>query len=249
VPVGLTKHHKYGHRPHTKAEAIEVLKRIEAWQAEFRQTLGVRFVYATDEWYLVAGRSVPPKRAYDGLALQENGLGMVRDFLDEWKRVKRTELEASPLSELSILASRFREAILVTGTLFAPILEKAAREFTEITGFQLHVAPVKNERLGETITVASLLCGEDVIQQLTGVQGDLIILPRIMFDHPNGIALDDVSPADIARALHKPVALADWMGDVVDALVGRNKLVFTPHSTTTEPQIVRKGGWAVEKYL
>ncbi|MCS6846586.1 MAG: DUF512 domain-containing protein, partial [Anaerolineae bacterium] len=219
VPVGLTKHHKYGHRTHTRAEAAEVLRRVEAWQAEFRRALGVRFVYATDEWYLVAGRSVPAKRAYDGLALQENGLGMVRDFLDEWKRVKNEELriEKNHKSQISNLKSQFHEATLVTGTLFAPILEKAAREFTQTTGIPLHVMPVKNERLGETITVAGLLCGEDVIQQLTGTRGDLVVLPRIMFDHPNGVALDDVSPADIARALHKPVALADWMGDVVDA--------------------------------
>ncbi|MCS7056685.1 MAG: hypothetical protein NZM18_11005, partial [Thermoflexales bacterium] len=77
----------------------------------------------------------------------------------------------------------------------------------------------------------------------------LVVLPRIMFDHPNGVALDDVSPADIARALHKPVALADWMGDVVDAFTGNNKLVFTPYSVATEPRIAREGGWAVEKYL
>lgn len=248
VPVGLTKHHKYGYRPHTQAEVVEVLERVEAWQAEFRRTLGSRFVYATDEWYLVAGRSVPPKRAYDGLALQENGLGMVRDFLDEWKRVKKEELRAC-FSRCSILHSQFREATLVTGTLFAPILEKAAREFTRITGILLHVVPVKNERLGETITVAGLLCGEDVIQQLAGAQGDLIVLPRIMFDHPNGVALDDVSPTDIAHALHKPVALADWMGDVVDAFTGNNKLVFTPQTDALHLPIVREGGWAVEKYL
>ncbi len=249
VPVGLTQHHKYGYRPHTKAEAANVLKRIEAWQTEFRQTLGVRFVYATDEWYLVAGRSVPPKRAYDSLALQENGLGMVRDFLDEWKRVRRTELAASSLSRLPIFNSQFREATLVTGTLFAPVLERAAREFTQITGIPLHVVPAKNQQLGETITVAGLLCGEDVIHQLTGAAGELIILPRIMFDHPNGVALDDVSPADIAQALHKSVALADWMGDVVDAFTGNNKLVFTPQTDVSQLVIVREGGWAVEKYL
>lgn len=249
VPVGLTKHHKYGYRPHTKAEAADMLRCIEAWQAEFRQALGVRFVYATDEWYLVAGRHVPPKRAYDGLALQENGLGMVRDFLDEWKRVQRAELAAAGDSGLSILNSQFREATLVTGTLFAPVLTKAARAFTRITGIPLRVAPVKNQRLGETITVAGLLCGEDVIGQLAGATGELIILPRIMFDHPNGIALDDVSPTDIARALNRPVALADCMGDVVDALTGKNRLVFKPQADGAQLPIVREGGWAIEKYL
>ncbi len=41
-----------------------------------------------------------------------------------------------------------------------------------------------------------------------------------MFDHPDGISLDDVAPDEIARALGRPVALADDMSDVLDALVG-----------------------------
>ena len=51
------------------------------------------------------------------------------------------------------------------------------------------------------------------------------------------------------RALHRPVALADWMGDVVDALAGQNKLVFNPSGEDLSVPVVREGGWAVEKYL
>ena len=258
VPVGLTKHHKYGHRPHTREEAIAILDHVEAWQREFLQTLGTRFVFATDEWYLVAGRPVPSKRAYEHHALQANGLGMVRDFLDEWRSVKNSELgilnaELSN-SAFSIQNSKFNNALLATGTLFAPTLAKAAKQFTRAAGVPLHVLPIVNERLGETITVAGLLCGEDIIRQLQQRDNllrdcDIIILPRITFDHPDGIAMDDVSPRDIARALNKPIALADWMGDVVDALQGRNKLTFAPDAGDADVPIIREGGWAVEKYL
>jgi hypothetical protein len=81
--------------------------------------------------------------------------------------------------------------------------------------------------------------------------GDLIVLPRIMFDHPDGVSLDDKSPRDIAEALNRPVALADQMGDVIDAIQGKNKLIFQPgllNPDVSQP-IVRDGGWAVEKYL
>lgn len=258
VPVGLTKHHKYGRRPHTREEAIALVKQVEAWQHEFLQTLGTRFVFATDEWYLVAGRSMPSKRAYEGHALQANGLGMVRDFLDEWRRVRNGELRiknaARDISQFSIFNSQFKRAALATGTLFAPVLTKAAKEFTQETGIALRVVPIVNEHLGETITVAGLLSGEDIIRQLKAredvlQQSDIVILPRITFDHPDGIALDDVSPLDIARAINKPVALADWMGDVVDALQGRNKLTFMPEAGAIDVPIIREGGWAVEKYL
>jgi putative radical SAM enzyme (TIGR03279 family) len=246
VPVGLTRHHKYGFRPHTPAEALAVLAQVAAWQAEFRRAFGVGFVYATDEWYLLANRPVPPKRAYDGLALQSNGLGMVRDFLNEWERVKRNEL-----SRVAWLPMLFKAASLVTGMLFAPTLARAARAFTRLTGVPLRVFPIVNERLGETITVAGLLCGQDVIRQLQDVElcGDLIVLPRLMFDHPDGVALDDVSPIDIAQALEKTVVLADCMGDVLDALRGDSKLLYAPVADTLLMTPMREGGWAVEKYL
>jgi putative radical SAM enzyme (TIGR03279 family) len=89
VPVGLTQHHKYGHRAHTRDEAKVVLRAVHGWQRQFRERFGAGFVYPTDEWFLVTGARIPAKRYYDDLSLQENGLGMVRDFLDEWRRSKR----------------------------------------------------------------------------------------------------------------------------------------------------------------
>jgi len=110
--------------------------------------------------------------------------------------------------------------------------------------------PIVNVRLGETITVAGLLMGDDVIGQLKNrALGDILILPRIMFDHPQGISLDDRSALDIARALDRPVALADAMGDVLDALTGRNRLMILPTDEVIPLEVMKAGGWAVEKYL
>jgi NifB/MoaA-like Fe-S oxidoreductase len=133
------------------------------------------------------------------------------------------------------------------------VLEEAAAELSTVTGLQVTVRPIVNMKLGEGITVAGLLMGEDVIAQLQAANdsSDLIVLPRIMFDHPNGISLDDRSPRDVAQALNCPVALADQMGDVIDAVQGKNPLTFEPGLITldTSPAIVKDGGWAVEKYL
>ena len=219
VPVGLTQHHKYGHRPHTPIEATAMIETVEAWQREYRSRLGVGFVYLTDEWYLVSKRAVPLRKAYDHLALQENGLGMVRDFLNNWQRLKRTQV-TGPLPR-----PRYGRALLATGALFAPTLEKAAREFTARAQIPLDVLAIKNEKLGETITVAGLLMGEDIIRQLSSLsellaQVEVIILPRITFDHPDGVALDDISPADISRAIGKPIALARTMEDVMRIVRG-----------------------------
>lgn len=223
VPVGLTKHHKYTMRTHTPQEAAATLNYVEARQNEFLSRFGIRFAYPTDEWYLVTGRTVPPKRKYDGQELHENGLGMVRHFLDDWKGVKQ-EITAWG-SEID----RARSLTLVTGTMFRPTLTETAAEFAALTGITTTVQPVINERLGGTITAAGLLMGSDVLAQLeTAGYGDLIILPRVMFDHPDTISLDNITPADIARKLRRPIALADTMGDVWDALIGQSKVVYLP---------------------
>lgn len=249
VPVGLTKYHRYGLETNSKDHANAVLDACEAWQRQFRPQFGVGFVYPTDEWYLVAGRPLPPLSAYDDLALHENGLGMVRGFLDEWDQVRRREVP-----HLSAEKLRAKHITLATAALFAPTLQRAAAELAASSELSLHVQPITNRRLGEGITVAGLLTAEDVIGQLLPLKeaaalGDLVVLPRIMFDHPEGVALDDQSPLDVARALGVPVALADWMGDVLDAAQGANKLTFSPYLTPAEIPIVREGGWAVEKYL
>ena len=241
VPVGLTKQHKYGMRTHSRTEAEAILDFVHELQPGFRQRLGVNFVYPTDEWYLVTERPFPPQSAYDDQALMENGLGMVRHFLDDWTAVQE-EIElwlrsniihdyAQPdISSPSLQPSwHYERLTLVTATLFAPILVEAAARFSELVGVEVEVTAVPNERLGATITVAGLLMAEDVIHHLQRVGcGDLVVLPRVIFDHPDVISLDDLTPQNVADRLQRPVALADTMGDIWDALMGESLVVFNP---------------------
>lgn len=244
VPVGLTQHHKYGLRAQSVDEANAVLDAVHSWQAEFRAALGVNLVYATDEWYLVTGRAVPVYEQIDGLELHENGLGQVRNFLDHWGKEQ---------GELRALNGAWagRQATLVTGTLFSETLTGSVAEFNALAGTALRVQAVTNTRLGAGITVAGLLMGQDVIDQLQGqALGEFVALPRVMFDHPQGVALDDISPAQIAQALAVPVVLVDLLGDVIDGLAGTSKLLFDPaRGLLPVDDLMRRGGWAVEKYL
>ncbi|MBP8000405.1 MAG: DUF512 domain-containing protein [Chloroflexi bacterium] len=236
VPVGLTKQHKYSMRPHTPQEAATTLDYVLNLQPQYQERLGIRFVYPTDEWYLVSGRDIPPMDAYDDQELHENGLGMVRRFLDDWQDVKQ-EIAAAMQNPGFLEKHPFfthKPITLVTATLFAPTLQKSATEFAHLIGQPVHVLPAINHRLGETITVSGLLMAEDVIAQLveTGYS-DLVVLPRIMFDHPLTISLDDITPMQVAKKLNCTIALADSMGDVWDALIGQSKVVFNPGADLT----------------
>lgn len=227
VPVGLTSHHKYTMRTHTTAEAAAALDFVEGIQPEFLEKFGVRFVYPTDEWYLVTERPVPPLDQYDGQALHENGLGMVRHFLDEWAVVQNEIKEWQQKHPGG--TGRFSHLTLATGKLFAGPLQKAAADFARITGANIDVREMINFRLGEGITAAGLLLAEDVIMQLKQLElGEVVILPRVMFDHPQTVSLDDLTPADVAARINRPIALADTMGDVWDVITGQSKTLHIP---------------------
>lgn len=230
VPVGLTSFHKYSMRGHTEQEASQTVQFLETLQKKYYSQFGINFVYPTDEWYLVAGESIPPQEAYDNQNLQENGLGMVRDFLEEWKTLRR-EIRNRLKNEGA--RSAFGEALpyssitLVTGTLFSGTLAEVAAEFAGLTELDVSVRAIDNTTLGHSITVAGLLMAADIVDQLQGVEaGSLVVLPIKAFDHPQMISLDDVSPQEVADRLQVSVALAESMGDVWDSLIGSSSLLY-----------------------
>jgi NifB/MoaA-like Fe-S oxidoreductase len=109
------------------------------------------------------------------------------------------------------------------------VLREAAAAFAALTGTTVEVVPIINRRLGESITVAGLLMAEDIITALQEHgYGELVVLPRVVFDHPDVISLDDLTPGAVASRLGVPVALADSMGDIWDALLGQSSVVFQP---------------------
>ncbi|MBN1811747.1 MAG: DUF512 domain-containing protein [Anaerolineae bacterium] len=192
VPVGLTRFHRGRCRVHTDAEMCLVFKQAAAWQARLRKRLGVNFVYLSDEWYLRLREPVPETDAYDGLDLTENGVGLVRRFLEDW-RVEIRDWLAS--------ISNLQSLTLVTGTLFAPVLYS-------VTGAD--VVPIANHFFGETVTVAGLLTGHDVVAQSRERElGDVVVLPAAMFGGPEGQSLDEMWPQEIGEALGREVLVVD----------------------------------------
>jgi putative radical SAM enzyme (TIGR03279 family) len=94
VPLGVSDHTTEPEmRPHTRAEAQRVIDIVAAWQQRFVDALGRRLVYASDEYFLLAGRPFPALDAYDDLPQHENGIGMAAQFARE----VRSELVGQPV--------------------------------------------------------------------------------------------------------------------------------------------------------
>ncbi len=217
VPVGLTRYHRGRCRTYTSEESQAVLDQVEAWGRQDRKKLGCTFVYLSDEWYLAAGREVPPAEEYDGFPQVENGVGMVRQLLDEWEELK-TRLPAS----------QFESATLVCGTLIAPVLTRIVQELNARTGGEVRLVPVVNQFFGAVTTVSGLLTGQDVVEALRDRPlGEVVLLPRAMFSErygagsaPPGLTLDDMSLADIAAHLGVSAEMAGTMAEALGNLGG-----------------------------
>ena len=220
VPVGLTRHRERlpALRPVTPDEARTLVRAIEGWQRELEPVLGTRFVWAADELYLGAGLPLPPAHAYEGFAVAEDGIGLVRRFEDGWARVLRRRAEPP---------ARPRRVTVVTGELFAPRM-RALLARLEVPRLSVEVRPVRNELFGRGIGVAGLLCGRDIQLQLAESArgehrlGDEILVPAVALRDGAGVFLDDLTPADLARTLGTPVTPVEPTAPaLLAALLGR----------------------------
>ena len=214
VPVGLTRHHSPSLRPVARGDAERVLAWADAWRRRAYRETGRRFVYPSDEFYLLAGRRVPGSATYDGFPQLANGVGLVRRFLDGWAGSRR-RLARRPV------VPAVRSATLVTGRAFVPFLAEVAGGLGDLLGVRCEALGVSNRLLGERVTVAGLLAAQDVVEQLAGCElGEVVVLPRSMFDAAGERTLDDWAPEQIALTLGRPVAVAGSPSELAAILTG-----------------------------
>jgi len=213
VPVGLTKYNKaqdFG--VYSREGASAVLEQVKRWQHKFRQQMGTRLVFASDELYLQAGRDVPGASVYEGYPQYENGIGIVRAFIDEVRYAAMRVLAASKPTRIG----------LVTGRSAEPFLRRLADALNAFHNISVEVYPIVNDFFGHTVTVAGLLTGQDIISQLKGRDvPDTILVPRVMLR--DGSFLDDVKLSDVAVALGREIVSVEpspkAVADAISALI------------------------------
>ena len=85
----------------------------------------------------------------------------------------------------------------------------------------IHVYRIENEFFGKSITVAGLICGCDLIKQLSGKPlGSKLVLPSVMLREDKDLFLDGTSLKELSEALQVPVELNDCTGaDFLRALM------------------------------
>ncbi len=211
VPVGLSKYREglFPLEPFTKEDACEVIDLIESWQKKLYPKYGLHFIHASDEWYLKAGRHLPEQDRYDGYLQLENGVGMTRLFMTEY-RDALSKFKASG----NVPTERKKKVTSVSGTLVAPVMKQAARDIMrEYPQIKVEIAPIRNDFFGEMITVTGLITGQDLIHQLKGKDlGDVLLIHQNMLRSGEETLLDDLTITDLEKALQVKIDVVKSSG-------------------------------------
>jgi putative radical SAM enzyme (TIGR03279 family) len=208
VPVGLTRHsHTIGLRTLTAADATRALDECVRWQRRLRAPLGVRFVYPSDELYLLAERPFPPAAHYDDYPQLQNGVGLLPLFLGQWRRARRRLPATVPP----------RRVVWVCGQAMERALQLVAADMARVAGLEVVVAAVPNAFFGTGVTVSGLLTGTDVVRALDDCAADRVVLPRAMLDAAGERTLDGWSLTDLADHLPGATYVARTARELLEA--------------------------------
>lgn len=214
VPVGLTKFREglYPLEPFTKEDAKEMLAMIHSWQDKIYEEYGIHFIHAGDEWYILAEEEFPDEERYDGYLQLENGVGMLRLLIEEF-REGLAGIEGD---------GRTREVSLATGKLAYPYVEQMLGKLKEkFPNIQVHLYAVRNDFFGEHITVSGLITGQDLTAQLKGQElGEALLIPCNMLRADEDVFLDDFTVKQVENTLQVPVDIVKSSGqDLIDAIL------------------------------
>ncbi len=216
VPAGLTAHRDglYPLSDFTAEEAAAVIDMIDEAAKKNKAALGTRLFYAADEFYLKSNRPLPAAEYYEQYPQIENGVGMLRSFLDE---------AVQGVGECELDGSRERAVSVATGVASYPTVLRICEELQEkCHNLKIKVYKIINNFYGESITVSGLLTGLDMYEQLRDKQlFDELIIPKNSLRCEGDLFLCGTSVDELSQKLSVKIRAADTDGfDFIDAVLG-----------------------------
>ena len=210
VPVGLTRYNMNRPvRPLTRDEVARAIKQTDTPRERALTERGHGWCYAADEMYLLAGEPLPDDAYYDEWPLTENGVGAVKQFIREIDRV----FESAP----NLTGRRLN---IVTGRSMESLFAERMPSLAKATGAEVNLIPVTNEYFGDSVTVAGLLGGHDILQTLPSdmTDRDAVLLPGEALN-ADGLFIDDLSLDEFRRKTAPTTVTASRsFADSLDAL-------------------------------
>ena len=189
VPVGITKHRE--HLPNleifNEKTAGETIDQVDKLQKKYLKELGTRFIFLSDEFYIMANRKLLDYDEYEGFIQFENGVGMISKFEREIKDYLENLSEDHK--------SKIKKVSIATGhSAYEFMCEMAKCIMEKCPNVQIDVYKIINNFFGDTITVSGLVTATDIIDQLKDKNlGETLNIPRSMLKADEEIFLDNIT--------------------------------------------------------
>ena len=214
VPVGLTKFRPEddGLKAIGKNYALTIIQQVEKIQASLQNTLGTRFCWLADEWYLIAGIDLPHYKSYENMPQESNGVGSIRYFL---------KTLSDQTKNLPKKVKKQKKVSWIVGKLVYEALVPTVEKLNNIEGITVILYGLPSIYWGQDQVVTGLLTGEDLIYGLKDKDlGDEIFIPSIMLKLNSDLFLDDKKIAEVEHKLNTKIHVLDDTNDIINNLIG-----------------------------
>jgi len=196
VPVGLTRFRPQEDEliPVSTEKAQSIIQQVQPLQKEFHQALGTNFAWLADEWFLIGRQKLPPASHYEDYPQLGNGVGSIRQFIQEFQTLAQTMLPSQINSP--------RRLTWVVGNAVEIAFQPLVEQLNTVSGLTVELAPCRSDYWGQDITVTGLLTGEDLLTTLQGKDlGNGILLPSLMLKDHDTRFLDDLTLETVSQKL------------------------------------------------
>jgi NifB/MoaA-like Fe-S oxidoreductase len=175
--------------------------------------------------FIKAGLPIPVKSYYEDYPQIENGVGLARQLMEQWRELKKS-IKANRTLQGSAKARVLSGAYLsITSVSASSFVIRILRELESFfPGIEIKTAVVPNDFFGRTVTVAGLLSAKDVMHAVKTLGGGrrytAVFLPDVMFN-ANGVTLDGFSPRRIERRLNMKVNVISTLSQILEIVRGK----------------------------
>lgn len=219
VPAGLTKHRNglYPLEGFSDTECAEIIAQVNAFGDKCLKESGSRIFCCADELYLKSKTPFPEASYYGDYPQFENGVGMIVSMLGEFNEEMDYLDEDYDLSQIKSYSIATGEAAF---DFICSLSNRLCEKCPSLSG---NVYKIENEFFGKSITVAGLICGCDLISQLSGKPlGDTLYVSRNMLRAEGDLFLDNTSVEDAERELGVKIVTVPTDGyEFIKAILGR----------------------------
>lgn len=224
VPLGYTRFQNTFEKSFNDREASRaVLSSLAVFQARAQAERGCAWAYAADEFYRNAYgpsllRELPPASFYGDFSMFEDGVGIIRSTVDDWR-------EAHGAGSIA----RCAEALRATGTVVYMVVGLAQRDFLDPLVAESCIGDVfvplyvDNSFFGGNVDVTGLLVGKDISAAARRVSDRAIVaVPRVVLND-EGVTLDDMTLADMEKAAGRSLRMVScspiwYFDEIADGL-------------------------------